>query len=135
MSDRRFETACSRPAEVLNIFEILSAWKVLTLYFTHREEPEVVSPVKVTLTPAKEGSQEENGGIKVEEEVTLVEDMDKDSQVKSLKKPKLWEVELMLTEQTEGEDENDPEYVPPSTCLDISLDYDEVNNISGVRIN
>jgi len=31
----------------------------------------------------------------------------------------------MLTEQTEEEDENDPEYVPPSTCLDISLDYDE----------
>ena len=62
----------------------------------------------------------------------LVED--KDGKVKSLKKPKLWEVELMLTEQTEGEDENDPEYVPPSTCLDISLDYDEVNNIGGIRI-
>ena len=89
----------------------------------------------MTLTPAKESSQEEDGEIKVEEEVTLVEDKDKDSQVKSLKKPKLWEVELMLTEQTEEEDENDPEYVPPSTCLDISLDYDEVNNISGVRIN
>ena len=133
MSDRRFETACSRPAEVLNIFEILSAWKVLTLYFTHREEPEVVSPVKVTLTSAKESSQEENGEIKVKEEVTLVED--KDGKVKSLKKPKLWEVELMLTEQTEEEDENDPEYVPPSTCLDISLDYDEVNDIGGIRIS
>ena len=84
----------------------------------------------MTLTPAKESSQEEDG--EVEDEVTLVED--KDGQVKSLKKPKLWEVELMLTEQTEGEDENDPEYVPPSTCLDISLDYDEVNNIGGIRI-
>ena len=89
----------------------------------------------MTLTPAKESSQEEDGEIKVEEEVTLVEDMDKDSQVKSLKKPKLWEVELMLTEQTEGEDENDPEYVPPSRCLDISLDYDEVSIIGGIRIN
>ena len=91
--------------------------------------------MKVTLTPAKESSQEEDGEIKVEEEVTLVED--KDGKVKSLKKPKLWEMELMLTEQTEGEgeDENDPEYVPPSTCLDISLDYDEVNNIGGIRIN
>ena len=87
----------------------------------------------MTLTPAKESSQEEDGEVKVEEEVTLVED--KDGQVKSLKKPKLWEVELMLTEQTEGEDENDPEYVPPSTCLDISLDYDEVNNIGGTRID
>ena len=89
----------------------------------------------MTLTPAKESSQEEDGEIKVEEEVTLVEDKDKDSQVKSLKKPKLWEVELMLTEQTEEEDENDPEYVPPSTCLDISLDYDEVNDIGGIRIS
>ena len=113
--------------------EILFAWRVLTLYFIHREEPEVVSPVKVTLTPAKESSQEEDGEVKVEEEVTLVED--KDGKVELLKKPKLWEVELMLTEQTEGEDENDPEYVPPSTCLDISLDYDEVNNIGGIRIN
>ena len=89
----------------------------------------------MTLTPAKESSQEEDGEVKVDEEVTLVEDKDKDSQVKSLKKPKLWEVELMLTEQTEGEDENDPEYVPPSTCLDISLDYDEVSIIGGIRIN
>ena len=87
----------------------------------------------MTLTPAKEGSQEEDGEIKVEEEVTLVED--KDGQKKSLKKPKLWEVELMMTEQTKGEDENDPEYVPPSICLDISLDYDEVNNIGGIRID
>ena len=87
----------------------------------------------MTLTPAKESSQEENGEIKVEEEVTLVED--KDGKVKSLKKPKLWEVELMLTEQTDEEDEKDAEYVPPSTCLDISLDYDEVNDIGGIRIN
>ena len=88
----------------------------------------------MTLTPAKESSQEEDGEVKVEEEVTLVEDKDGKVKSLSLKKPKLWEVELMLTEQTEGEDENDPEYVPPSTCLDISLDYDEVNNIGGIRI-
>ena len=85
------------------------------------------------LTPAKESSQEVDGEIKVEEEVTLVED--KDGKVESLKKPKLWEVELMLTEQTEEEDENDPEYVPPSTCLDISLDYDEVSIMGGIRIS
>ena len=82
----------------------------------------------MTLTPAKESSQEEDGEIKIEVE-------DKDGKVESLKKPKLWEVELMLTEQTEGEDENDPEYVPPSTCFDISLDYDEVSIIGGIRIN
>ena len=39
----------------------------------------------MTLTPAKESSQEEDG--EVEDEVTLVED--KDGQVKSLKKSKL----------------------------------------------
>ena len=87
----------------------------------------------MTLTPAKESSQEEDGEVKVEEEVSLVEY--KDGKVELLKKPKLWEVELMLTEQTEGEDENDLEYVPPSTCLDISLDYDEVNNVCGICLN
>ena len=33
----------------------------------------------------------------------------------------------IMTEQREDYDEDqDPEYVPPPTCLDISLDYDEV---------
>ena len=58
-----------------------------------------------------------------EEKVTLVDN----GEVKPPRKPLLWEVELFMTEQKEDYDEGqDPEYVPPPTCLDISLDYDEV---------
>ena len=50
-----------------------------------------------------------------------------DGEVKPPRKPLLWEVELLMTEQKEDYDEDqDPEYVPPPTCADISLDYDEV---------
>ena len=89
-----------------------------------RDEPGVVSPVKVVLTPAEDPS-EEKGALADEEEekVTLVDD----GEVKPPRKPLLWEVELFMTEQKEDYDEGqDPEYVPPPTCLDISLDYDEV---------
>ena len=55
--------------------------------------------------------------------MTLVDD----GEVKLPRKPLLWEVELLMTEQKENYDEDqDPEYVPPPTCADISLDYDEV---------
>jgi len=88
-----------------------------------RDEPGVVSPVKVVLTPAKDPSDEKGALADEEEEkVTLVDD----GEVKPPRKPLLWEVELLMTEQREDYDEDqDPEYVPPPTCLDISLDYDE----------
>jgi len=89
----------------------------------HRDEPGVVSPVKVTLTPAKENADEEDVE-EDDEEVTLVDD----GEVDAPRKPLLWEVELLLTEQNEEDDEKDPEYVPPSTCLEISLDYDEYSD-------
>merc|ERR1719239_470943 len=88
----------------------------------HRDEPGVVSPVKVTLTPAKENADEDIE--EDDEEVTLVDD----GEVDAPRKPLLWEVELLLTEQKEEDDEKDPEYVPPSTCLEISLDYDEYSD-------
>jgi len=88
----------------------------------HRDEPGVVSPVKVTLTPAKENADEDVE--EDDEEVTLVDDGEADAP----RKPLLWEVELLLTEQKEEDDEKDPEYVPPSTCLEISLDYDEYSD-------
>merc|ERR1712055_859747 len=87
------------------------------------DEPGVVSPVKVTLTPAKENADEEDVE-EDDEEVTLVDD----GEVDAPRKPLLWEVELLLTEQKEEDDEKDPEYVPPSTCLEISLDYDEYSD-------
>merc|ERR1719320_2272184 len=88
-----------------------------------RDDPGVVSPVKVVLTPAKDLSDEKGVAADEEdEEVTLVDD----GEVKLSRKPLLWEVELLMTEQKEDYDEDqDPEYVPPPTCADISLDYDE----------
>ena len=90
-----------------------------------RDEP-VVSPVKVTLTPAKESADEERKSVEEEDdEVTLVDDGE---EVDAPRRPLLWEVELLLTEQQEEDDEKDLEYVPPTTCLDISLDYDEYSD-------
>ena len=96
---------------------------VATYYLFPRDEP-VVSPVKVTLTPAKESADEERVEEK-DEEVTLVDDGE---EVDAPRRPLLWEVELLLTEQKEEDDEKDLEYVPPSTCLEISLDYDEYSD-------
>jgi len=90
----------------------------------HRDDP-VVSPVKVTLTPVKENVDEHENVEEEEEEVTLVDD----GEVDASRRPLLWEVELLLTEQKEeDDDEKDLEYVPPSTCLEISLDYDEYSD-------
>merc|ERR1719509_344485 len=71
-----------------------------------------VSPVKVTLTPAKEEAEE-----------TLVDSAEAKA-VGRKRNPSLWVQELLLTEQVE-EEEEDGEYLPPPTCLDIDLDYDE----------
>merc|ERR1719430_1009078 len=90
---------------------------------SHRDAP-VASPVKVTLTPAKENADEHKNVEEEEEEVTLVDD----GEVDAPRRPLLWEVELLLTEQKEEDDEKDLEYVPPSTCLEISLDYDEYSD-------
>jgi len=91
----------------------------------HRDEPGVVSPVKVTLTPAKENADEEcENAEEGDEEVTLVDD----GEVEAPRRPLLWEMELLMTEQPEEDDEKDLEYVPPSTCLEISLDYDEYSD-------
>merc|ERR1719447_2509445 len=96
----------------------------------HKEETKVVSPVKVTLTPRKEGDQEP-----VEQILTLESEPDtgadsdgsKKSSKSSTKQPLLWEKALVLTEQPEDYDsEDDPEYVPPAVILDTDLEYDEL---------
>ena len=63
----------------------------------------------MTLTPAKENAGEDEDVEEEDEEVTLVDD----GEVDAPRKPLLWEVELLLTEQKEEDDE----YMPPSTCL------------------
>jgi len=82
-----------------------------------------ISPVKVTLTPAKDEESEETN--EADEIVTLVSgDEDKVIQ-KPLSHP-LWVREMEMTEQNEEYDsDEDEEYVPPPVCLDSSFEYDE----------
>ena len=89
------------------------------------EDTQVISPVKVTLTPAKEPRQGEEA-VGGEEEVIITLLSGEEGEARVERPPKLWQRELLLTEQvseySSGEDE---EYVPPY-CLDTSLEYDEV---------
>jgi len=81
----------------------------------------VVSPVKVTLTPSKEGVDDP-----AEEILTL--DSDEEEIVKE-KPPGMWVKELLLTEQPEEYDsEDDPEYVPPSVIYETDKEYDEYSD-------
>ena len=93
----------------------------------------MVSPVKVTLTPSKEGDQEPVEQIltlESEPDTGADSDVSKKSSKSSTKQPLLWEKALVLTEQPEDYDsEDDPEYVPPAVILDTDLEYDEVNKI------
>merc|ERR1719431_1537217 len=83
----------------------------------------IVSPVKVTLTPAKEETEEGDVEVELEEdEVTLVDSAEAKAAGRK-RNPSLWVQELLLTEQVE--EEADGEYLRPPTCLDIDLDYDE----------
>jgi len=83
----------------------------------------VVSPVKLTLTPSKEGDEEPK-----EEILTL--DMDSDDEIISEEKPPgMWVKELMLKEQSDDYDsEKDPEYVPPSIIYETDKEYDEYSD-------
>merc|ERR1719481_887001 len=88
----------------------------------------VVSPVKVTLTTAEEGEEEESVDV-----VTLVsgdEDSGKSKAEPGVVPVPLWQRELLLLEKPQQEEEEydssvDCEYVPPATILDTSLEYDE----------
>merc|ERR1719369_2178972 len=84
----------------------------------------VVSPVKVILTPNKEGDEEPKDEI-----VTL------DSEDEVLPKltkdvtPKLWEKELLFTEQPEEYDSaDDPEFVPQVVIYETENEYDEYSD-------
>jgi len=91
----------------------------------HRETPKkVTSPVKVTLTPSKEGEQEpetEVVNLSTESEEIIEDDIDEVE-----RKPELWETSLLLTEQPDEYDsEEDPEYFPDAVIVDPDLEYDE----------
>jgi len=82
----------------------------------------VVSPVKVTLTPSKEGAEEPK------EEILTLDSDEEEVPVKE-KPPGLWVKELLLTEQPEDYDSgDDPEYVPPSVIYETDKEYDEYSD-------
>ena len=95
-----------------------------------REKQVVESPVKVTLTPSKDGD-----GSEEPKEQILTLDSDGDQKAEEAaseggrreRGPQLWEKALMMTEQLSDYDsEEDPEYVPPAVIIDTDLEYDEV---------
>merc|ERR1719477_20306 len=79
----------------------------------------VISPVKVTLTPVKDGEEQED------EILTLDSEEDESTQ----KPLEMWAKELLLKEQSEEYDsEEDPEYVPPSIIYETDKEYDEYSD-------
>ena len=94
-----------------------------------RETPKkTTSPVKVTLTPSKEGEEEpETKVLTLESEPELAaEDSDAGAEER---KPRLWETSLLLTEQPDEYDsDEDPEYIPDAVIVDTDLEYDEVGH-------
>merc|ERR1712025_1263306 len=82
---------------------------------------QVISPVKVTLTPSKEGDEDPK-----EEILTLESDGEG---ISNEKPPGMWVRELLLKEQAEEYDsEEDPEYVPPSIIYETDKEYDEYSD-------
>merc|ERR1712142_1409103 len=80
----------------------------------------VVSPVKIIVTPSKEGSEE------VIDEVVQLESETEGSFKDT---PVLWIKELVLNEQAEDYDSSeDPEYVPPSIIYETDHEYDEYSD-------
>ena len=89
----------------------------------------IEDPVKVTMSPSKEGE----GVAEPSEEIITLETEDEEDGEKTetegkVVHPQLWEKCLMMTEQPEEYDsEEDPEYIPPPVILDTSFEYDEVS--------
>jgi len=81
----------------------------------------VVSPVKIIVTPSKEGTEE------VKDEIVQLESETEGSVIKDT--PVLWVKELFLNEQSEEYNSSeDPEYVPPSIIYETDQEYDEYSD-------
>jgi hypothetical protein len=99
----------------------LTFTRTILISFTPRTG-KVVSPVKLILTPSKEGAEEP------QEEILTLDTDEEEVSVKE-KPPGLWVKELLLTEQSEDYDSgDDPEYVPPSVIYETDKEYDEVGS-------
>lgn len=83
----------------------------------------------MTLTPSKEGEEEEETRIltlESEPEPDMAEDSD--TKEGRERRPKLWETSLLLEEQPDDYDsDDDPEYIPNPVIVDTDLEYDEVS--------
>ena len=93
-----------------------------------RETPKkTTSPVKVTLTPSKEGEEEpETKVLTLESEPELAaEDSDAGAEER---KPRLWETSLLTEQPDEYDSDEDPEYIPDAVIVDTDLEYDEVGH-------
>jgi len=82
----------------------------------------VVSPIKVSVTPCKDGDEQQ-----VDDEIlTLDSDEEEISQEKP---PGMWVKEIFMKEQPEEYDSlEDPEYVPPSIIYETDKEYDEYSD-------
>ena len=74
------------------------------------------------MTPSKEDEEPKDEILTLDSEDEVLPEPAKDYT------PKLWEKELLLTEQPEDYDSaDDPEFVPQAVIYETDNDYDEVN--------
>ena len=82
----------------------------------------VISPIKVSLTPCKDGEEQQ-----VEDEILTLDS--EEEEISQEKPPGMWAKEIFMKEQSEEYDSlEDPEYVPPSIIYETDKEYDEVRD-------
>merc|ERR1719376_1241920 len=82
----------------------------------------VISPIKVSLTPCKDGEEQQ-----VEDGILTLDS--EEEEISQEKPPGIWVKEIFMTEQSEEYDSlEDPEYVPPSIIYETDKEYDEYSD-------
>merc|ERR1719402_1617021 len=82
----------------------------------------VISPIKVSLTPCKDGEEQQ-----LEDEILTLDS--EEEEISKEKPPGMWVKEIFMKEQSEEYDSlEDPEYVPPSIIYETDKEYDEYSD-------
>merc|ERR1719370_812834 len=82
----------------------------------------VISPIKVSLTPCKDGLEQQ-----LEDEILTLDS--EEEEISKEKPPGMWVKEIFMKEQSEEYDSlEDPEYVPPSIIYETDKEYDEYSD-------
>merc|ERR1719187_1331138 len=82
----------------------------------------VISPIKVSLTPCKDGEEQQ-----AEDEILTLDS--EEEEISKEKPPGMWVKEIFMKEQSEEYDSlEDPEYVPPSIIYETDKEYDEYSD-------